>query len=99
MATDRGADFFKKLAHSICSERQLAVAQKRARDAAASELLALQARLLRLQKYEHLEPCDDGTIKLKRDTARLSGTYLDVEHLVSPSHGTLAVPIQRYTDS
>ena len=98
MATDRGADFFKKLAHSICRERQLAVAQKRARDAVASELFALRGRLRRLQKYEHLEPCGDGIIKLKRDTERPSGAYLDVEYLVSPSRGTLAVPVQRYTD-
>ena len=75
MATDRGADFFKKLAHSICSERQLAVAQKRARDAAASELLALQARLLRLQKYEDLEPCGEYMIRLKQEGACRSAIY------------------------
>jgi hypothetical protein len=67
MSADREKDFFKKLAHSIRRERQAAVAQQQARDAAASELLALRARLARLQRYEDLEPCGEYSIRLKHN--------------------------------
>jgi len=67
MSAGRENDFFKKLAHSIRSERQSAVAQEQARDAAASELLALRARLARLQRYEDLEPCGEYSIRLKHN--------------------------------
>ena len=69
MSADREKDFFKKLAHSIRSERQAAVEHEQARGAATSELLALQARLMRLQRYEDLEPCGEYMIRLKQKGA------------------------------
>jgi hypothetical protein len=72
MSADREKDFFKKLARSIRSERQAAVAQEQA---AASELLALQARLARLQRYEDLEPCGEYMIRLKQEGVCRSAIY------------------------
>lgn len=72
MSADREKDFFKKLARSIRSERQAAVAQEQA---AASELLALQARLARLQRYEDLEPCGEYMIWLKQEGVCRSAIY------------------------
>lgn len=72
MSADREKDFFKKLARSIRSERQAAVAQEQA---AASELLALQARLARLQRYEDLEPCVEYMIRLKQEGVCRSAIY------------------------
>ena len=66
MSAGREKDFFKKLANNIRNERHAAVAQQQARGAAASELLALQARLARLQRYEDLEPCGEHMIRLKQ---------------------------------
>jgi hypothetical protein len=68
-------DFFKKLAQSIHTQRQAALAQEQARDAAASELLALRARLARLQRYEDLEPCGEYMIRLKQEGACRSAIY------------------------
>lgn len=65
MSAGREKDFFKKLANNIRNERHAAVAQQQARAAAASELLALQTRLARLQRYEDLEPCGEYSIRLK----------------------------------
>ena len=75
MSADREKDFFKKLARNIRSERQAAVAQEQARHAAASELLALQARLARLQRYEDLEPCGEYMIRLKQEGVCRSAIY------------------------
>jgi hypothetical protein len=63
MSAGREKDFFKKLAQTIHSDRQAALAKH----AAASELLALRARLARLQTYEDLEPCGEYSIRLKHN--------------------------------
>jgi len=75
MSAGREKDFFKKLAQSIHTQRQAALAQEQARDAAASELLALRARLARLQRYEDLEPCGEYMIRLKQEGACRSAIY------------------------
>ena len=75
MSANREKDFFKKLAQSIHTQRHAALAQQQARDTAASELLALQARLARLQRYEDLEPCGEYSIRLKQEGVCRSAIY------------------------
>ena len=102
MSANREKDFFKKLAQSIHTQRHAALAQQQARHAAADELLALKRRLVRLQRYEHLEPDGECSLKLKqKDTRHSAARTLDarcayhcVQHLVSPK-GVLSVPVQQ----
>ena len=69
MSANREKDFFKKLAHTIHTQRQAALAQQQARDTVAEEVLALKWRLVRLQRYEELEPCGEYSIRLKQKAA------------------------------
>ena len=102
MSANREKDFFKKLAQSIHTQRHAALAQQQARHAAADELLALKRRLVRLQRYEHLEPHGECSLKLKQKDTRHSAArtfdarcaYRYVQDLVSPK-GVLSVPVQQ----
>ena len=100
MSANREKDFFKKLAQSIHTQRHAAVAQQQARHAAADELLALKRRLVRLQRYEHLEPhgeCILESVGTRHSAARTLDArcaYRYVQDLVSPK-GVLSVPVQQ----
>ena len=81
MPNESRKDFFKKLAQSIHSKRQLAITQQQAQD--THELIALKNRLRRLKPYGEVCVLDEQCV------------YHHVQHLLLPNGSVISVPIQK----